>query len=323
MTDDALNIVAGFPANRVLVVGDVILDEYIVGETRRISPESPVPVVELRETVHALGGAANVAANITSLGGRVLLSGIVGEDAPAVIIREQLSKLEIGTGLFVDLNRPTTVKTRIIAHGQHVVRIDHEDRKPISLEMEENILKWIETQLGNIDIIVLSDYAKGTITSAVAKKITHMGGRTGKPIVVNPKGRDYGKYRGATVLVPNILEARHALDDVLNAPEELQEIGQALLASFGGSAVLITRGPDGMDLFQVNHKNLHIPTMARQVFDVTGAGDTVVATLALALAHEATLEEAASLANVAAGIAVGKVGTVAVTRNELMEVLRT
>jgi len=314
-----LNILTNFPGKCVLIVGDVMLDEYIWGEVRRISPEAPVPVVEARRRTHVPGGAANSAANVASLGGRVILAGVVGKDTQADLLREALSRCNIeGNGLLTDPDRPTTTKTRIIAHNQQVVRVDCEVRAPLSPEMEEALLGWVERHLGEADTLVLSDYGKGVVTLRLAEGVIRLAKDAGKPVVVDPKERDYRKYRGATVVTPNIQEARLALNHLLNPPEELLDLGRQLLMLLEGSSVLITRGPEGMTLFQPNHQVVHIPAVARHVYDVTGAGDTVVATLALALAAGAGLEQAARLANAAAGNVVGKVGTATVELRELM-----
>lgn len=320
MKDKSLpNILSKFPGKCVLIVGDVMLDEYIWGEVRRISPEAPVPVVELRRRTYAPGGAANVAANVASLGGRAILAGVVGKDIQADLLREALSHYSIeGDGLLTDPDRPTTTKTRVIAHNQQVVRVDCEVRVSLSPEMEEALRGWVRPRLREANALVLSDYGKGVVTPRLAEEVIRLAKDAGKPVVVDPKGRDYRKYRGATVVTPNIQEARLALNHLLNPPEDLIELGQQLLALLEGSAVLITRGPEGMTLFQPNHQPVHIPAVARYVYDVTGAGDTVVATLALALAAGARLEQAARLANAAAGIKVSKVGTATVELRELM-----
>jgi rfaE bifunctional protein kinase chain/domain len=314
-----LDILAKLPGKSILIVGDVMLDEYIWGEVRRVSPEAPVPVVELQRRTYALGGAANVAANVTSLEGRAILAGIVGDDAQSRILREELFRCGIeGDGLLIDCARPTTTKSRIIAHNQQVVRLDSEQCNSLSPQMEEALLDWIEKHLEEADILVLSDYAKGVITSRLAEEVICIARGASKPIVVDPKGRAYCKYRGATVVTPNTQEAHLALNHLLNLPDDLTAMGQQLLMLLGGSAVLITRGPEGMTLFDPGRQAVHIPAAGRHVYDVTGAGDTVVATLALALAAGATLEQGARLANAAAGIVVGKVGTATVESRELM-----
>ena len=319
MKDDALlDVLTRFPGKCVLIVGDVMLDEYIWGEVRRVSPEAPVPVVELQRQTYVPGGAANAAANVASLGGRALLGGVVGDDTQAGLLREASSRRGVeGDGLLNDPDRPTTTKTRVIAHNQQVLRVDREERSPLSPQMEEALLGWAEKHLEQANALLLSDYAKGVVTPRLAQQVIRMAQSAGKPIIVDPKGRDYRKYRGATVVTPNTQEARLALNHLLNPPEDLFELGWQLLKLLEGSAVLITRGPEGMSLFEPNHQPVHIPAVARHIYDVTGAGDTVVAALTMALAAGATLEQAAWLANAAAGIKVGKVGTATVSLEEL------
>lgn len=317
MAGDALaHILANFSGKQVLIVGDVMLDEYIWGEVHRVSPEAPVPIVELQRRTHILGGAANAAANIAGLGGQAILGGVVGEDAQASIIRETLSLHSIEDGLLTVSDRPTTTKTRIIAHDQQVVRVDREERQPLLPQLEAVLLGWVEKHLKEVDALLLSDYAKGVISPRLATGVIHMARGAGKPIVIDPKGQDFRKYSGATVVTPNVHEARLALDSP-NIPDDLLEIGQQLLALLGGSAILITRGPEGMTLFQPNKRAIHIPAMALDVHDITGAGDTVASTMALVLSAGASLEQAARLANAAASIVVGKVGTAVVSLEEL------
>lgn len=319
MKDKALlDILANFPGKRVLILGDVMLDEYIWGEVHRISPEAPVPVVEIQRRTYAPGGAGNAAASTAALGGQAILAAIVGQDTQATVLREALSGYGVeGDGLITVPDRPTTTKTRIIAHNQQVVRADYEECKPLVPQMEDVLLAWVEKHLGEADALLLSDYVKGVITPRIAEGVIGLAREADKPIVVDPKGRDYRKYRGATVVTPSTKEARLALNHLLNPPDDLLEMGQQLLTLLEGSAILMTRGPEGMTLFDFGHQAVHIPAMARHVYDVTGAGDTVAATLSLALAAGATLERGARLANTAAGIVVSKVGTATVTLDEL------
>jgi len=308
-----------FAGKRILVVGDVMLDEYVWGEVRRVSPEAPVPVVEIRRRTHGPGGAANAAANVVSLGGRATLGGVVGEDRSAEQLREALCECGIKPdALVVDDGRPTTTKTRIVAHGQQLVRVDGEERMPLSLAMEDALLERAERCLRAASACILSDYDKGVVSGRLAKLLIAMARRENKPVVVDPKGMNFAKYRGATVITPNVREAERALDREMNGDGDVPELGRRLLDIVGPSAVLITRGAEGMSLFSSGAPPRYIPTVARNVFDVTGAGDTVVATLALALAAAVPLERAVQLANEAAGIVVGKVGTAAVTPGDLV-----
>jgi rfaE bifunctional protein kinase chain/domain len=301
----------------VLTVGDIMLDEYIWGDVRRISPEAPVPVVEVRRRTRAPGGVANVAAGIVAFGGRAVIQGVIGEDAAAEGLRGSLQDLGVSTdGVVVDSTRPTTCKTRVIAHAQQIVRTDDEQRGAFEFRIEDLLLSRITKDLPSVDAVVLSDYDKGVLSPRVAHEVIVSAARAGKPIVVDPKGRDYAKYRGATVLTPNTLDAGTAAGvtieqdgDLLTAVERLGEVLE-------GSALLVTQGADGMTLFD-GGKSFHVPTRAREVYDVTGAGDTVVAMLAIALGCGIDLEQAVELANAAAGLAVAKVGTSTVRLEEL------
>jgi D-glycero-beta-D-manno-heptose-7-phosphate kinase len=310
-------IVAAFPGRSVLIVGDVMLDEYVWGETRRISAEAPVPIVEVQRRTYLPGGAGNAAANVVSLQGRALLGGVVGADEPARRLREALQERAIDArGLVVDAARPTTTKTRVIIQHQQVARMDHERRQPLSEALEEQLLGWVEQALPRADVCVISDYAKGVVSARVAQRFIGLARRAGKPVVVDPKGADYQKYRGAAVVKPNIHETERILKTEIETESDLLSAGHQLAVVLEGTAILITRGPKGISLFRAGEDVVHIPSVARTVYDVTGAGDTVVGTLALALAAGAGLDEAAQLANQAAGIVVGKVGTATVTIDE-------
>lgn len=306
-----------FYHKRILIVGDVMLDEYKWGEVNRVSPEAPVPVVELKRTTWTLGGAANVAANVTSLGGLAILGGVIGEDVQGNILREILGQVNIESGLLAIPDRQTSTKTRIIAHNQQIVRVDNEERQPIPRQLEMELLEWVEKHLKEVDILLLSDYAKGVITPRIAQGIIHLAHKANKLIAVDPKGPDYQKYRGSSIITPNVQEARLAVNHLIDVTDSPVEICHKLLTLLDGSAVLMTMGAEGMTLFQPQREPVHIPTVARHVYDVTGAGDTVIATCALAMATGAGLEEAAQLANVAAGIKVGKIGTATVSQEEL------
>ncbi len=320
MTDHVLqDIVRSFSGVPVLVVGDVMLDEYIWGEVRRISPEAPVPIVEVQRRTYVPGGAANAAANVAGLGAQALLAGVIGPDAPGQQLGISLRELGVSPeGLVTDAGRTTTTKTRIIAHIQQVARIDAENRHPLSAAAEERLLRWVAGCLPHVRGCLLSDYAKGVLASHVTLRIIQLARAAGRPVVVDPKGTDYSKYRGATVVKPNLHETERVLKREIHGEKDLLESGAQLMTVLSGTSILITRGPDGMTLFQEGAQPLHIRSAAQNVFDVTGAGDTVASTLAVALAAGARLDEAAEIANRAAGIVVGKVGTTAVTRDELL-----
>jgi rfaE bifunctional protein kinase chain/domain len=308
-----------FRGKKILILGDVMLDEYVWGQTRRISPEAPVPVVEMSSRTFVPGGAANTAANVVSLGGEALLGGVMGTDHSAKLLIEALQSRGLGcAGLIGDPSRPTTTKTRIVAHSQQVVRVDCEHKAPLSGAVEEKLIGWVETNVPSVDACILSDYSKGVVSTRVAEHLIQVARCHGKPVVVDPKGIHYGKYRGATVVKPNLHEAERFLKREINTEASLVKGGRQLLKHLKDGAVLLTRGGQGMSLFRRGSRPLHIPSVARAVFDVTGAGDTVVGTLALGLAAGASLVEAVKLANRAAGIVVGKVGTATVSLEDLM-----
>ncbi len=311
-----------FRGGKVLVVGDLILDHYVWGQVSRVSPEAPVPVVNVASETLQLGGAANVSNNIRALGGRVDLCGVIGADEAGRQFLTVLERQSIGRdGIMTDRDRPTTKKTRILAHSQQLVRIDVERRDPISGVLEARLSRYVAACIGSAAALVVSDYAKGVVTPRLMANLIELAHRHGTPVVVDPKVAHIGRYKGATVLTPNHLEAVQAAG--LHGEDEgtLMEAGRQLQQRLSCRAVLITRGERGMSLFEENGRVSHIPTVARQVFDVTGAGDTVVATLALALAAGAPIRQAAMLANYAAGIVVGMVGTGTVTSTQLDEAL--
>jgi D-beta-D-heptose 7-phosphate kinase/D-beta-D-heptose 1-phosphate adenosyltransferase len=313
------SILRHFPGRRVLIVGDVMLDEYLWGSVQRISPEAPVPIVELHKRSDIPGGAANTAANIAGLGGQVHLAGVVGQDDAGQRLRARLAEQGIAvTGLLVDKCRPTTTKTRIIAHNQQVVRVDQEQRGNFAPALEERLLGFVEEQLPHADACVLSDYAKGVVSSNLARRFIRRATELGKPVVVDPKGTDFAKYQGATLIKPNLHEAGLFLQREVSSLEDVLEAGQRLLALLGVAGVLITRGGAGMSLFEKDTETIHIPAQAREVFDVTGAGDTVAATLTLALASGASLQQAARLSSLAAGVIVGRLGTSAIRLEDLL-----
>lgn len=316
-------VISKLPGKKILVLGDVMLDEYIWGSVSRISPEAPVPVVEVQRTSYMPGGAANVAVNIASLGGRVYLAGVVGADQAGERLRALfLSNGVKADGLKVDGRRPTTLKTRIIAHSQQVVRVDREVREPISEPLVRELSAYILEVITDVDALLVSDYAKGVTVPALLTRAISAAREHGKPVVVDPKGRDFSKYRGVTVITPNRVEAAQAVDGEITDEASLVGVGQRLLDQVACEAVLITRGEEGISLFEGSGRITHLPASSREVYDVTGAGDTMVGTLTLALATGADLiRDCARLANCAAGIVVGKVGTAVVTPGELEKAL--
>lgn len=317
-----------FSGVRVLVVGDLMVDNYIWGNVSRISPEAPVPVVEVTEESIRLGGAANVFNNIIALDGRAELCGVIGPDEPGRWLQGEVKRCGASPdGLVVEPGRPTIQKTRIVAHSQQVVRFDREKRQPIASSSERKIFEFISDQIEStqdrFDCLILSDYAKGVITQGLVKDLLHLTQKNGIPVVVDPKVSHMDYYREVTVVTPNHLEASQASGVEITDERSLMEAGQRLLKRLNSEAVLITRGERGMSLFEKNGAITHIPAMAKAVFDVTGAGDTVVSTLALALGSGASLLEAASLANHAAGVVVGIVGTATVSREMLRDAVNS
>jgi D-beta-D-heptose 7-phosphate kinase/D-beta-D-heptose 1-phosphate adenosyltransferase len=306
---------------RVLVVGDVMLDEYVRGEVTRISPEAPVPVLEVREphsTDVRLGGAANAAANIHALGGRASLVGVVGADDSADAVRKHLQEAGIGKLLVEDTSRPTSRKTRLVAQQQQIVRIDYEKRTPITGDVADRLKREIEGSIPDVHAVVLSDYAKGVITADIARHAIACARKANLPVIVDPKQRDFAVYRGATVITPNL----HELETAAGVgAADLERAVAKLLPAIDGAALLVTRSADGMTLFRADAKPFHVPAMAQEVFDVTGAGDTVVATVALALGAGIPFEHAIELASVAAAISVSKRGTSTVSPAELASAL--
>ncbi len=315
-----------FASCGVLVVGDVMLDEYISGPVDRISPEAPVAVIHVRETDHRLGGAANVTHNVRTLGAKARLAGVVGDDGYGRLLRDRIRAQGVdGGAVVVDPGRPTSVKTRVIAQKQQIVRYDRESRAPLSDEARAALLQNVRTVLPRAQALVLSDYAKGCLSPELIGELIAMGRAAKRPVLVDPKIKNFAAYRGATLITPNYKEACEAASLVagihVEAAKDLERAAERLLATLEIESLVVTKGEEGMFVFVPGKAPLHIPTAAREVFDVSGAGDTVVATLAVALAVGAPLPEAAMLANHAAGIVVGKFGTAAVTAEELKAAL--
>lgn len=317
-------VLGRFPRVRVLVIGDLMLDRYIWGQVERISPEAPVPVVRVtRESLHA-GGAGNVAANIRSLGGAVLTCGVIGRDQAGRRLQQELNALGTDTtGMLASRTTATTNKTRIIAHNQQVVRLDREQSESLDLRVRSQLHRFVQQQVQDCDVVVVSDYGKGVIDADLLTQLAELRERHGFMYVIDPKRRNYAYYRGATLVKPNQEEAGQATGIDIRSEANLHQAGTQLLDLWQAEAILVSRSEAGMSLFKRGAKIQHFPTTAREIFDVTGAGDTVLATCALALGAGATLEEATILANHAAGIVVGKVGTATVTPNELKAALRT
>ena len=311
-----------FKSCRVLVVGDLIMDEFLWGQVERISPEAPVPVVEVKEESLILGGAGNVLNNIIALGGHVLLCGVIGNDRMGQELTRMLRGLNSPVnGLVVEERRPTTIKTRIVAHSQQVVRVDREERRPVNEESIGSILATIQEELNESDAILVADYGKGVVTRSLMDGIRSLG-RGGKIILaVDPTVRNLALYKNVTLITPNNYEAQQMSGIQIEDDQSLRRAGDHLLEELGCQMVLITQGDKGMTLFESNGQTTQIPTVARKVFDVSGAGDTVIATFTLALAAGMKPSDAALIANLAAGIVVGEVGTATVAASRLKEIM--
>ncbi|RMH37551.1 MAG: D-glycero-beta-D-manno-heptose-7-phosphate kinase [Nitrospirae bacterium] len=312
-----------FSRTRVLVIGDLILDQYIWGTVDRVSPEAPVPVVQVESESLRLGGAANVYRNVVALGGQADVCGVVGRDeAGEALLRELGLPRRGGNGIVVDASRPTTRKTRIVAHNQQIVRFDVEQRTPVPTHLERKILRYVASRLPDLSCVIVSDYAKGTITPSLMHQLRLMASMRNLPLVIDPKVDHLTYYHGATLITPNTAEATQAAIRLGIEQPSIEQLGHALRQKLDCQAVLITRGEHGMSLYDTSGATWHIPAVARQVYDVTGAGDTVVGTMALALSAGASLREAALLANQAASVVVGMIGTAYVTQAQLKDALR-
>ena len=312
-------LVSAFRRAKVLVIGDVMLDEFIWGKVSRISPEAPVPVVWAQSESVMPGGAANVANNVRALGAQVDMIGIIGADRWGASLVAELKKRGIGVGgMLRDAARPTTVKTRVIAHHQQVVRVDREDQAPLGASAKRRLLDIIRARLDRIDAVILEDYGKGVITREVLAEVIPLARRKGKLVTVDPKEEHFDLYRRVTAITPNRAEAGGMLGRELATEADVAQGGRELQRRLDSDAVLITMGEDGMCLFERFGRRTRIPTVAQEVFDVAGAGDTVIAAFTVALAAGAPMAEAAVVANHAAGIVVGKLGVAVTTPQEIL-----
>jgi len=305
---------------KVLVVGDVMLDQYWWGEVSRISPEAPVPIVALDKKSSVAGGAANVASNVVGLKATPYLVGVIGEDSESQGLQESLEDEGISTEYLLSIkDKPTTVKTRIIGGNQQIVRVDHENSAQLSGSQEALVWNRIEVLLDKVDVVLISDYAKGLISDNLSQKLIKESNSRDLLVLVDPKGTDYRKYKHASILTPNEKEALNASGVSFNGRSSVIEAGHALFEQLDLKHLIITRGKDGMMLFSENSQNEELETKARKVFDVTGAGDTVISTLAVGLGADMDFHIACKLANEAAGIVVEKVGTRPIYIEELVQ----
>ncbi|MFQ5961046.1 MAG: D-glycero-beta-D-manno-heptose-7-phosphate kinase [Candidatus Methylomirabilales bacterium] len=313
--DELLN---QFPRRKILILGDIMVDEYISGTVSRISPEAPVPVLEVEEESVRLGGAANVVANVRALGGQADLVGVVGADALGARLIQEIEQIGVKLdGIVVDRSRRTTMKTRVVARGHHMVRFDRELTNELDDKIRGRIEELVQDRLAHVDALIISDYGKGVVSGRLLEEVLPLARTRGVLTVVDPKINHFGLYRQVTVLTPNHREAAAAWGHPIRNEEEVVAAGRHLVDVLQAQAVLVTRGGKGMSLFEADGRVSHIPAVAKEVFDVTGAGDTVVGAVALALGSKATMVEAAEISNYAAGVVVGKRGTATVSLAEL------
>lgn len=316
-------IIKNFNKTSALVVGDLMLDEFIWGKVSRISPEAPVPVVWTVSESVMPGGASNVAHNLLALGGEVHLAGVIGNDLKGNILMQELEKRYIDTsGVIRESSRPTTLKTRVIAHNQQVVRIDKEVSEDINDDTVEQILAFTRKIIKDIDAIIIEDYGKGVIVPSLVKKLIRLAKQHKKIITVDPKESHFSLYKNATAITPNYHEAARAVGIQPKDGMKIEEIGRRLLKQFNSEAILMTLGEDGMCVFEKSGKVTKMSTVAQDVYDVSGAGDTVISAYTLAIASGARNVEAAHIANCAAGIVVGKVGIAVATQEELIDKIK-
>ncbi len=311
--DRVKQIVEQFKTKRLLVLGDVMMDKYIWGNVTRISPEAPVPVVHIRKSTSCLGGSGNVGRNLKSLGSSSLVIGVIGRDEDGEWIKTQLKD---SRGIFTVQERPTTVKTRVIAHHQQVVRVDVEKRAPVPAVVQEKILNRLKEE--RFDGLVISDYNKGVVSESLMDQTLAFTSKNGIPVFVDPKVENFSLFSPVTLITPNHLEAEQIVRHKCDKDEDVASAGREILSRISTTYLMIKRGGKGMAVFDKKGHVFAIPAFAKEVFDVTGAGDTVMAAASLALLCGATIHESAVLANAAAGIVVGKIGTATLTPEELV-----
>lgn len=310
-------ILDGFKNLKVAVIGDMMLDDYLIGTVERISPEAPVPVVSIKEERFVLGGASNVVNNLATLGAKTVCFGVIGNDFDGERLLKELSNKGIESDDVIrDDKRPTIVKRRVIGENQQLLRLDWEDNSPISVELEDKILNRFKERVDELNAVILSDYDKGVLTERVVKEVIKICNEKGIIVVVDPKPKNAKNYMGATSMTPNRKEARECLGTT--NLKDIVEIGKELKNRLNLKNLLLTRSEEGISVFE-GDEVFNIPTYAKEVYDVTGAGDTVISVYTLACASGVSLKDSAKIANTAAGIVVGKVGTSTVTKEEIIE----
>ncbi|MFB3894982.1 MAG: D-glycero-beta-D-manno-heptose-7-phosphate kinase [bacterium] len=319
-----IGLVGSFNQAKILVIGDLMLDEFIWGRVSRISPEAPVPVVRVTSQSFVLGGSANVANNIQTLKGNAAIAGVIGDDDIGKKMLTEFRNRNIDTGLVItDKTRPTTLKTRVIAHSQQIVRVDREKTEAMDEFITTQFIEGTKKIIHEIDAIIIEDYGKGVITPRLLKEVLQLARQHKKIVSVDPKIDHFALYKQVDVITPNHHEAGAFIGVEITDEASLLSVGKQLVEILEGTAILITRGEEGMSLFESNGDITHIPTVAKEVYDVSGAGDTVIGTLTLALSVKGSLKEAAMLSNFAAGIVVGKVGVATVSPEELVAAINT
>jgi D-glycero-beta-D-manno-heptose-7-phosphate kinase len=322
-TSDRLKTIQkSFAGKRIAVIGDLMLDRYFWGKVTRISPEAPVPIVEIEEDSTRLGGAANVANNIASLGGVPVMIGVVGKDTGAELLRNLMTEKGFPIdGIVVDNSRPTTMKTRVIAHGQHVVRIDQEEKVDLNTDVRSQVYSNLKNHIDSLDGIILEDYNKGVLTKDLILSVVRLAKDKKKIIAVDPKFNNFFEYQGVTIFKPNRKEAEEALGRRLHSLTDMETAARELLTKLNAENILLTLGENGMILLEHNGSLAHVETKARHVADVSGAGDTVIATLTMAMVAGASMRESAALANYAGGIVCGEVGIVPIEKGFLIQTI--
>lgn len=316
--NNLLKIVNNFKNQKVLVIGDLMLDEHIFGDVERISPEAPVPVLLVERVSFVPGGAANAAHNIKSLGGKVVLAGVIGPEEKGRVLKKILSEKGIGVeGIITDNTRKTTIKIRAIARDQHIARIDFEDKKPISAEIENKLLDFIRKEIKNVNSILISDYAKGVVTSRLCQEIIQIAKDNKKLCLVDPKGDDYSKYKGCDIVTPNEKELAQVLEIQIKDEDAISQAGKKVFSHIMSENVLVTQGKNGMTLFESNGNIIRVPAKKTTVVDTSGAGDTAISALALSLASGCDFEEAMHIATNACSIVISKEGVAVVSIEDL------
>ncbi len=307
----------------IIVIGDIMVDHYIHGKVNRISPEAPVPLLDMKKEDYRLGGAANVALNIKTMGANPIIIGVCGDDESRNILSNLLESEDISfENVVTDASRMTTLKTRIVAGQQQIVRIDREDRADIQTEIEDKIISKFEKSIDNCDAVIIEDYNKGLLTQRVIETILNIADKHNKPVTVDPKYKNFFLYRNVTIFKPNLIELMNNMNLTEDTEEEFLKAGEELRNQLNANSVMVTRGEKGLTVFKSNGETHSIPSYARDVFDVSGAGDTVISTLTLALAAGASIETAAEIANYAAGVVCGKIGTSTTQPSEILDYIK-